>query len=87
MIDLIDLIARRAWKTTEFWSALILSVVAILNSLFDLNLDPVGLSTAAGAVAAFIIGRSWVKKTIVETIVTVEPVQEPTQNVAPPVGG
>ena len=53
---------KSGWKTTEFWAMTAGSLVAILNSAFDLNIDQGTIVAVAGMIATYVIGRSVAKK-------------------------
>lgn len=49
-------------KTSEFYLAVASILTTILNEKLGLNIDPVALASVMGVVAAYIYGRSVVKK-------------------------
>lgn len=90
MDQLISLLFRRAWKTTEFWTALVAALVPLLNQWLGWDLDTTELVTLVGALASFVLGRSVFKTAVVnKTTITANPAEESTEGVPtpPPVAG
>ena len=56
---------RQGYKTTEFWTVAVTSIVGLLNQagiLGSVVLPAEALASIAGIVASYVIGRSIVKK-------------------------
>ncbi|MFQ5716628.1 MAG: hypothetical protein ACE5GQ_05955 [Nitrospinales bacterium] len=49
-------------KTTEFWTTLVAAVVMVFNQGLGFNLPEEQLTSFAGVVIAYVLGRSIVKK-------------------------
>lgn len=56
---------KQGYKTTEFWTVTVTSIVGLLNQagiLGSVVLPAEALASIAGIVASYVIGRSIVKK-------------------------
>ena len=53
---------KDGWKTSEFWATVAVSLVGLLNHAFGWGIPTESIALIAGNVAAYVIGRSVVKK-------------------------
>lgn len=87
-MNLIDILTRRGYRTTEFWLAILTLLVGVGNRVFDLNLDEAAILGFAGVAATFIFGRQWEKRTVINNTILTDPPVEPVEvPVGPPVAG
>lgn len=49
-------------KTTEFYMAIVGTVIPVVNAHFGLNIDPVSIASIVGLIASYVIGRTVAKK-------------------------
>ncbi len=50
------------WKTSEFWAFTAVSLVAIANKAFEMNIPDQAVGMIAGCAAAYIISRGVAKR-------------------------
>jgi hypothetical protein len=88
--DLLALLSRRAYKTTEFYTTIATGAVIVLNAIFKWGLDSEAIIALVSTNAAFGVNRSWQKHvtaTSVPPVTIALPEAEPQVEVAPPVTG
>lgn len=56
--------AAPGWRTTEFWSMFVTSMVAICNAAFGWHIDATTMATVAAMVAGYAISRGQAKKAV-----------------------
>ncbi len=88
--QIIDLIRKPAYKTTEFYVVLVTFLAFVGNAFFNLNLDTDAIVAITGTNSAFIISRGWQKKAALDAVVApapTNPADPATDSVPPPVIG
>ena len=53
---------KSGWKTSEFWATVAVSLIGLLNQALGWDIPTETVAMIAGNVAAYVIGRSVVKK-------------------------
>ena len=81
--NILALIAKPAYKSTEFWTAVLTALLFLGNSVFNFNLDSTAILAIAGTNSTFIAQRGWQKHAAAKAV-TPAPVPA-IINVPPPV--
>jgi hypothetical protein len=81
---------KKGYKTTEFWLTLIGGAVVLLNGAFGWDLDAASITAMAGSVAAYVLGRSYLKGQRATAVSFAPPEPDAPEaevlSLAPPVG-
>tara|TARA_R110000868_G_scaffold161309_3_gene391466 strand:- start:1231 stop:1488 length:258 start_codon:yes stop_codon:yes gene_type:complete len=77
---------KKGYKTTEFWLTIVGGAVVLLNGTFGWGLDAASITGMAGSIAAYIVGRSYLKGQRVNAVSYAGLPEDETTNDAPPVG-
>ena len=77
---------KRGYKTTEFWLTIVGGVVVLLNGALGWDLDAASITGMAGSIAAYILGRSYLKGQRVNAVSYAALPEGETTNDSPPVG-
>ena len=77
---------KKGYKTTEFWLTIIGGAVVLLNGAFGWELDAASITGMVGSVAAYVIGRSYLKGQRAQAVGYAIPETEVSAIPAPPVG-
>jgi hypothetical protein len=77
---------KKGYKTTEFWLTIIGGAVVLLNGAFGWDLDAASITGMVGSVAAYVIGRSYLKGQRVQAASYASLPESEVGVPAPPVG-
>lgn len=77
---------KKGYKTTEFWLTIVGGVVVLLNGALGWDLDAASITGMAGSIAAYVLGRSYLKGQRAEAVGYAALPEYEVNITAPPVG-